>query len=79
MNIGSQNDEVKFKIQISEPGPVDPEESDMATLVKDLGLSGERAREGDGLASGVMGALCESSVPITILALSEKMGRLDLE
>ncbi len=74
MNIGSQNDEVKFKIQISEPGPVDPEESDMSTLVRDLGLSGERAREGDGLASGVMGALCESSVPITILALSEKMG-----
>ena len=74
MNVGSQNDEVKFKISISEPGPVNPEKSNMAILVEDLGLSGERAREGDGLASGVMSILCESSVPITILALSERMG-----
>ena len=74
MSVASQDDEVQFRILISEPGPVVPGKSPIASLVKDLGLSGERAREGDDLTSDIMGVLCESSVPITTLALSEKMG-----
>ena len=74
MSVGSHDDGIQFKILISEPGPVVPGEESMERLVKDLGLSGERVRKGDGLTSEILSQLCSSSVPITILALSEKMG-----
>ena len=51
----------------------------MATLVRDLGLSGERAREGDGLASGVMGAYVRVTSQLLYLLFRRRWERVDPE
>tara|TARA_B110000014_G_C20119792_1_gene592877 strand:+ start:1338 stop:2393 length:1056 start_codon:yes stop_codon:yes gene_type:complete len=74
MSVLGPEETVPFKIMISEPGPKSEDEKELEILTRDLGLSGERVRPGDNLASGVIRELCMSSSPITILALSDKMG-----
>ncbi|DAC45049.1 MAG TPA: helix-turn-helix transcriptional regulator [Candidatus Thalassarchaeaceae archaeon] len=74
MSVISSEETLPFKIMISEPGPISEEDSHLTSLTKDLGLSGERVRSGDSLASNILIELCTISDPITILALSDKMG-----
>ena len=74
MSVISPEETLPFKIMISEPGPISEEDSHLTSLTKDLGLSGERVRSGDSLASNILIELCTISDPITILALSDKMG-----
>ena len=74
MSVISLEETLPFKIMISEPGPISEDDGHLVSLTRDLGLSGERVRSGDSLASNILIELCTSSDPITILALSDKMG-----
>ena len=74
MSVISLEETLPFKIMISEPGPISEDDGHLVSLTRDLGLSGERVRSGDSLASNILIQLCTSSDPITILALSDKMG-----
>ena len=73
MSVIAPKETLPFRIVISEPGPISEADGHMDSLTRDLGLSGERARTGDSLASNILIELCNSSDPITILALSDKM------
>ena len=74
MLVTAPDESLPFKIMISEPGPMSEDDSHLESLARDLGLSGERARTGDSLASKILIELCRSSDAKTILALSDKIG-----
>lgn len=74
MVVTGPDESLPLRIMISEPGPISEDDGHLESLARDLGLSGERARVGDGLASKILIELCTSSEPRTILALSDKMG-----
>ena len=74
MVVNAPDEILPFRIMISEPGPISEDDGHLESLARDLGLSGERVRIGDSLASKILIELCTSSDPRTILGLSDRMG-----
>ena len=73
MEIPGETIEDNFKIKISEPSATKDNESRFDALLDDLGLNGDRAKDTDDLAKKVFLELANSSNPITILSLSDKL------
>ncbi len=74
MTVSSEDDEMTFRIEVAEPGVVAEGEDWVDALVRDLGLSGERAKPGDRLSRNLLEELSSSSRAITLLALADKCG-----
>ena len=66
-------EEVPLSIRISEPGPRDDSLDPIDQLVDDLGLSGDNPKPGDRLSSKILSSLGSSKLPITVMALSERL------
>jgi len=74
MAASSEGDEVIFRIEVAEPGVLAEGEDRVDALVRDLGLSGERAKPGDRLSRNLLEELSSSGRAITLLALADKCG-----
>lgn len=72
MEAPAEEDETSFSIRVTEAGPRKEGVDDVASLVRDLGLSGD-SEKGVPLARGVLMELCSSHHPVTLLALSERL------
>jgi DNA-binding transcriptional ArsR family regulator len=73
MEMPSESDKNNFRIKISEPAAIKINEDRLDVLLDDMGLNGDRAKYRDDLAKRVFKELAESSNPITILSLSDKL------
>jgi DNA-binding transcriptional ArsR family regulator len=74
MAASSEDEEVTFRIEVAEPGVAAEGEDRFDALVRDLGLSGERAKPGDRLSRSLLEELASSGRAITLLALADKCG-----
>jgi len=74
MAASSEGDEVIFRIEVAEPGVLAEGEDRVDALVRDLGLSGERAKPGDRLSRNLLEELSSSGRAVTLLALADKCG-----
>ncbi len=74
MAASSEDEEVVFRIEVAEPGVVAEGEDRFDALVRDLGLSGERAKPGDMLSRSLLEELASSGRAITLLTLADKCG-----
>ena len=74
MAASSEDEEVAFRIEVAEPGVAAEGEDRFDALVRDLGLSGERAKPGDRLSRSLLEELASSGRAITLLALADKCG-----
>lgn len=72
METGTEEEELPFSIQISEPGARREGEDRVTALVNDLGLGGERSSD-HGLAKSLLTHLAEAQNPLTIQSLSERL------
>ena len=72
MVASSQDEEMAFRIEVAEPGAILEGEDWFDALVRDLGLSGERAKPGDKLSRNLLEELLSSSRAVTLLALADK-------
>ena len=74
MAVSSEDDEMIFRIGVAEPGVIAEGEDWVDALVRDLGLSGERAKPGDRLSRNLLEELSSSGRAVTLLALADKCG-----
>lgn len=70
--VASSEDEKAFRIEVAEPGVIAEGEDWFDALVRDLGLSGERAKSGDRLSRNLLEELLSSNRAVTLLALADK-------
>ena len=74
MAASSEDEELAFRIEVAEPGVAAEGEDRFDALVRDLGLSGERAKPGDRLSRSLLEELASSGRANTLLALADKCG-----
>ena len=74
MVVPSEEDEYGFRIEIAEPRALVEGEDALDAMVRELGLNGERAKQGDELSRKLLEELVVSSNAVSLLALSEKFG-----
>ena len=74
MVASSEDEELAFRIEVAEPGVAAEGEDRFDALVRDLGLSGERAKPGDRLSRSLLEELASSGRANTLLALADKCG-----
>ena len=74
MAASSEDEELAFRIEVAEPGVAAEGEDRFDALVRDLGLSGERAKSGDRLSRSLLEELASSGRANTLLALADKCG-----
>ncbi len=74
MTASSEDEELAFRIEVAEPGVAAEGEDRFDALVRDLGLSGERAKPGDRLSRSLLEELASSGRANTLLALADKCG-----
>ena len=74
MVVPSEEDEYGFRIEIAEPRALVEGEDALDAMVRELGLNGERAKQGDELSRKLLEELAVSSNAVSLLALSEKFG-----
>ena len=67
-------EEYGFRIEVAEPGASVEGEDSLDALVRELGLNGERAKQGDGLSRALLEELAGNGNAVSLLALSEKFG-----
>jgi hypothetical protein len=65
----------KFSIRIAEPGPNEEGVDRVTSLSRDLGLAGDSHREGDTIAGEILSELCSCHIPVTLMALSERISQ----
>ena len=74
MVVPSEEEEYGFRIEVAEPRALIEDEDSLDALVRELGLNGERAKQGDGLSRKLLEELAGSRNAVSLLALSEKFG-----
>ena len=74
MVVPSEEEEYGFRIEVAEPRALIEDEDSLDALVRELGLNGERAKQGDGLSRKLLEELAGSGNAVSLLALSEKFG-----
>ena len=74
MVVPSEEEEYGFRIEVAEPRALIEDEDSLDALVRELGLNGERAKQGDGLSRKLLEELVGSGNAVSLLALSEKFG-----
>jgi len=74
MAASSEDDDIAFRIEVAEPGVALEGEDRFDALVRDLGLGGERGKQGDRLSRDLLEELASSGRAITLLALADKCG-----
>ena len=74
MVASSEDDDIAFRIEVAEPGVAYEGEDRFDALVRDLGLGGERVKQGDRLSRDLLEELASSGRAITLLALADKCG-----
>lgn len=74
MIVPSEKEEYGFRIDVAEPRASVEGEDSLDTLARELGLNGERAKQGDGLSRTLLEELAGSSTAVSLLALSGKFG-----
>ncbi len=74
MVVPCEEEEYGFRIEVAEPGASVEGEDSLDALVRELGLNGERAKQGDGLSRALLEELAGNGNAVSLLALSEKFG-----
>ena len=74
MLVPSEEEEFDFRIEVAEPRALVEEEDFLDSFVREFGLNGERAKQGDGLSRKLLEELAGSGKAVSLLALSEKFG-----
>ena len=74
MVVSCEEDEYGFRIEVAEPRALVKGEDSLDALVRELGLNGERAKQGDELSRKLLEELSGSGNAVSLLALSEKFG-----
>ena len=74
MVVPSEEEEYGFRIEVAAPRALIEDEDSLDALVRELGLNGERAKQGDGLSRKLLEELAGSRNAVSLLALSEKFG-----
>ena len=74
MVVPCEEEEYGFRIEIAEPRALIEGEDLLDALVRELGLNGERAKQGDELSRKLLEELAGSGNAVSLLALSEKFG-----
>ncbi|MFQ3343777.1 MAG: ArsR/SmtB family transcription factor [Candidatus Poseidoniales archaeon] len=72
MQIVTDRLEVDFVVKVSEPSATKSNMDRLDSLIDDLGLNGDRAKENDDLAKNIFIELSSSFNPITILSIADK-------
>ena len=74
MVVPCEEEEYGFRIEVAEPRALVEGEDLLDALVRELGLNGERAKQGDELSRKLLEELAGSGNAVSLLALSEKFG-----
>lgn len=74
MVVPCEEEEYGFRIEVAEPRALVEAEDSLDALVRELGLNGERAKQGDELSRKLLEELSGSGNAVSLLALSEKFG-----
>ncbi len=74
MVVPCEEEEYGFRIEVAEPRALVEGEDSLDALVRELGLNGERAKQGDELSRKLLEELSGSGNAVSLLALSEKFG-----